>query len=337
MQRPAGKRGIWAGIVAAALLGEDVAWAQGFPAQPAAPVVCTPCPSAVTTLAKGLRPTSLAADDTNVYFTDSYSMATGYRAVGKVPIGGGSPATLYASQAGITNSSLQLAGGYLYWADQRGVWSISTAGGAAIQLLHTGSGTYLLSSHTLVHAPSRGDAYLMFHSNQQSSNLFAMSTVLFFWTWTKLFSASDGIFYYPYSVTADATRIYFLSFGGRLFSKPRAGGAPTELATGADNSVLTTDGIGLYFVKDSSIMSISVEGGPISTFATGCSSVTDMVIDGKQLYWTCASNGTVMRQALGGGIGPTTLASGQSSPSCLTVHGDRVYFGTQNALKSVAK
>jgi len=124
---------------------------------------------------------------------------------------------------------------------------------------------------------------------------------------------------------------------GRLFSKPRAGGAPTELATGANNSVLATDGIGLYFVKDSSIMSISVEGGPISTFATGCSSVTDMVIEGKQLYWTCASNGTVMRQDLGGGIGPTTLASGQSSPSCLTVHGDRVYFGTQNALKSVAK
>jgi hypothetical protein len=253
----------------------------------------------------------------------------------KVPLGGGAPTALHSTIQAHEFSSLQLVGGSLFWSDERGVWVVSTAGGTFIRLLKTEATG--LPRHNLIHAQGPNDDYRLFHVNQALTNIFAGRPSLILWSWTKLFSASDGFNNYPYTLTADSNRVYYVRPGGYIYSIPRTGGTPSFLAVAASKTFVVTDGTDVYFFNGKSIQSVPVEGGATTTFSSGFADVSDMAIDTGTLYWTCSSCGTVMKKPLNGFQEGSTLAINQNAPTCLAVRGDRVYFGTHNELKWVAK
>jgi hypothetical protein len=289
------------------------------------------------TLATNVNVTSIAVDDTHAYFTGTVYSGVDSGGVFKVPIGGGVPVKLDSNSDPYNKDigSLQVVGGTLYWSDNEGVWLVGTAGGTAFKILETGGDN--LPPHNLIYATGPGDDYRLFHINHWFENVFALSPSLIFWNATELLSDQDGFNYYPYSLTADSTRVYFMAPGGRIYSIPRTGGTtPVFLAQAASKAIHTTDGVHVYFFRGTSIQRVPVQGGPVRNFASGYADVADMVIDDGTLYFVCSSCGTVMKQALNA-TQAFPLAIQQNSPRTIAVHGNRVYFGTQNSLKSVAK
>jgi hypothetical protein len=74
-------------------------------------------------------------------------------------------------------------------------------------------------------------------------------------------------------------------------------------------------------------MKIALSGGTPRTLASNQGPV-GIAVDATSVYWTDwtdSGEGTVMKVPIGGGD-PTTLASGQSSPSCLAVDETSVYW-----------
>jgi hypothetical protein len=190
------------------------------------------------TLAIGVRPTSLALDGNNVYFTNMKDVLTAK--IAKVPLGGGAVTSLWNSNS--IPSSIAERDGQLYWSvmspslDPAGLYTFPITGGTptvlvsrnndleqpqAVQVRGTGSGP-------------TADVHV-YYANAYYSQLFDVHLVGGTTTTTELLPPHLPMslaFYYPYGVLSTSSTLVFVNDTGDLYTVPKAGGTPTLQTTG---------------------------------------------------------------------------------------------------------
>lgn len=292
----------------------------------------------IQTLASNVRPTSIALDATNVYFTDTFNLNA---QVAGLPRAGGTKTVFH--QTTTLPSSLVRQGSMLYWVDftsgssDGGVWGAATSGSsAAFQISHRNDS---VTSHQALAVYETGNSLL----THQTHVLFADA-----WT-SKLYDLRLSLLgttevslvpdampnYYPYSVAIDSSHIYFThDTGGGLWRVPYAGGVPTQLVDAEERAPLVVEDGRIYFLRNGDIKTKPAAGGATTTFVDSVGTVTAMVAKNDFLYWACSSCNAISKKPLAGGA-VTTVVSAQSNLLSLAVDATHVYFGTTSALKRV--
>lgn len=123
------------------------------------------------------------------------------------------------------------------------------------------------------------------------------------------------------------------------------GHCQTTLVTGQDVSDMAVDATHVYWTNDApstggnnTVMKVSVDGGALTTLASGQIHPRNVVLDATHVYWTnnvpSDGAGTVMKVPLGGGAS-TTLAAGQESLFGLAVNATSVFWSYRGFPNSV--
>lgn len=344
-------RGLWLGLW---LLAPSAGCGQADPRDPQAgaqqELICLPvCKPGPVTLLSGVTPTSIALSDTNAYFTNASIVDE----VARVPIAGGAKTILAtASQASLEMTSLVRVESSLFWArlsdsDRGGVWTVSTSGGAATQLSHHAGDvigdlpTQALASYASSAGIFNPTTHLLF-GDTLLGQIYDTRLSLLGVTDVSLLPAFGpcNSIPYPFALVLDAKYVYFTHDGDEsVYRAPRAGGTATPLVeckAGVKHSTLAIDGSTLFFQQHSELKQVAVTGGAVSTFAPVGGPVTAMVAQSGVVYWACGSCGSVVKKSVAGGDS-AVVASRQGNVRSLAVDDKYVYFGTDTALKRVAK
>lgn len=118
--------------------------------------------------------------------------------------------------------------------------------------------------------------------------------------------------------------------GGNIRSVGTEGGASTllasQLGTGGP-SVLAVAGDRLFWPTSGGLQTVSIDGGPVTTFLVGeaPARASSIAADDLYVYWTVPQDQTVNRMSLGGGP-VDVLASDQGYPNGIAADGKNVYW-----------
>ena len=119
--------------------------------------------------------------------------------------------------------------------------------------------------------------------------------------------------------------VYWVNYGGTIVMRaPIDGKGPTEtVVPGAAPTGSTQNGgyiavgkTAIYWTSggssatSGSVMTLPLDGGSPTPFATGQDGISDVAVDDTTVYWTNGNGGTVMAQAMAGGAA-VTLADKQ--------------------------
>jgi hypothetical protein len=131
----------------------------------------------------------------------------------------------------------------------------------------------------------------------------------------------------PQLLAVDASNLYWSDTAGNVNSMALSGGSPVVLAAAAfPTSLVAFDGRA-YWQTPSAVYSC-LSGTPCSSLysADPGGSFSGMATDGADLYWADAA-GAVMKCALGPACAqPSVIASGQDTPSIVTVDAESVFW-----------
>jgi hypothetical protein len=148
----------------------------------------------------------------------------------------------------------------------------------------------------------------------------------------------------PLYVVLDASHIYWNSGGdGTVWQANRDGSASKQLASGLSVNHLgyiAADLSSVYYTDllAGTVSSVPINGGNSVLVAQGQGRPTGLAVGALALYWSNATSGTIMRQALGVAVGPPTpIASSLATPNALALDGLEVYLSQNVQLGSVAK
>jgi hypothetical protein len=307
-------------------------------------VTCLLCPQTVT-LVSGVNPTSIALDDTYVYFTNAASLP--YE-LDRAPLAGGTKTKIASNNSNM--NSLTRVGSVLYWGDfsgsssASGVWQMSTPGatGTASQVNHHPSDAGQARQAVAVYfsglsgtIPTR---HVLFASILEAA-IWDYRTLLFSTTEVSLLPPNDPVThlnYYPYSLVIDSSRVYFTHDTSQgVWSAPLTGGAAKQLASGVNRDSLAIYAGQLYFQMGADLVTMPAGGGVITTLVPNVDAISQLIEHNGTLFWTSASKGTVSKLSLAPGSTRGVLAFGQTSPQPLAADDAWVYFGTSTALKRI--
>jgi hypothetical protein len=323
---------------------DDLIWQGGAALFCPPPNVCGPAP---TTLATGVTPTSIVSDGSTLWFTN-FSPGTGPKVI-RMPAVGGTMTTVVSGS--MHSVSIRRSGQRVYWSNfdsDAGVFALPTKTTTPRQVLadmNDQNQTQGLAVARTPNAPST-DVHI-YWANATTAHLWDIHQFadpnfpgLLSYSVTSLLppiDPFDGTNYYPFSVTVDKKRVYFIEDSRTLQSVSRSGGATTRLDDHTEDiNALATDGTSLFYVKGGLIKKLPVGGGEATTFSGADGTVTAMTVKDGYLYWTCSTCGTVTKQRIAGGL-TVYLANGQTSPACIAVDDTYVYWGTTDALKRVLR
>jgi hypothetical protein len=307
------------------------------------PNVCGPAP---TTLATGVTPTSIVSDGTTLWFTN-LSAGLGPKVL-RMPAAGGAMTTV--ASGSMHSVSIGRSSSRVYWSNfdmDAGVFALPRNTTDARQVfadMNDQNQTQGLAVARTPNAPST-DVHL-YWGNATTAHLWDIhqfpdpsSPGGVSYSVTSLLppiDPFDGTNYYPFSVTVDKERVYFIEDNRQIQSVSRSGGATTRLDDHAERQAIATDGTSLFYVEEGLIRKLPVGGGERETFSGADGTVTAMTVKDGFLYWTCSTCGTVQKQRIAGGL-TVYLANGQDSPACIAVDDTYVYWGTTDALKRVRR
>ena len=131
----------------------------------------------------------------------------------------------------------------------------------------------------------------------------------------------------PQGITVDTQHVYWTTNTSRLMRASTDGSDVTELINGSATSFaftgLALDESQIYWASrgiidsnDGSVMKMPIQGGPVTTLATGQSDPSRIVVDVNNVYWTNVGdfnkNVGLMKIPINGGT-PTTLVSTQTA------------------------
>jgi len=248
----------------------------------------------------GGDPVTLAATQTMPEFM-TIDAASAYwasdDAVGKVPLGGGTTATLVSGRQGITG--ITVAGDYLYWAEaglgEGAILKIPVDGGVAVTLASGqidrlgisvfGSNVYFGGSSNIEDVPSDGGLPVLLTP-----------------------ADAGGVV----QIAVNATHVYWTSSAGTLMTVPIDGGVPVALVlgrTGTWGAVIDSaniywteyrpDGIvasaPLTRIMSNPLFGGATTGGAIVTLASMQAGPFGIAIDDASVYWTNAIGGQVLK------------------------------------------
>lgn len=151
----------------------------------------------------------------------------------------------------------------------------------------------------------------------------------------------------PMGIAVTAGGVVYWFNDGSLMAT--GGGATSVVADAKAGNLngLAVDSANVYWsewgcgcpTSDGTINRIALEGGGVTTLASGLAHPSAMAIDGTHVYWVTAAGGEVMKVSLGGD-GLTTLATGAEGLAGIAVDADSVYWinsGEINAPSSLSK
>jgi hypothetical protein len=288
-----------------AVSGSDVYWASVAWDSDAGPSgwgtvqTVTTDGGAVTVLGAGLLPLSVVADDANVYWTTMES-----RDDAGVQIQGaqilrtpraGGTTTVLLSGANIT-AALAIDAQNLYW----GAGATAGATGGVVMAMPLAGGT----PTTLATA-----------STGQNVDAVAADGEAVYWA-THMYSQANV----PSGTLSKVT------LATRVVSTLAATELPAAVTVGPS---------GVYWTDNGRVLTVGLDGGPVTTIATSDTGTTGPVaIDAASVYWSDAAN--IWKAPLGGGA-PTVLAplrQGYGAATGLAVDGTSVYWATTVACAS---
>ncbi len=288
------------------------------------------------TLATNVRPTSIALDESNIYYTDTFNLMA---EVASRPLAGGAKTVLHGTYT--LPSSIVRLGSAVFWVNftnsqpDGGVWTAPTSGAGIAIKLASHQNPVVAQRALAAYSVGSGVSYRahVFYGDAWSSKLYEIRRSLFGVTETSLVPDA-ALNYYPFGVAIDGTHIYFTNdVGHGLWRVPYAGGVPTELVESEQQpGALVVTGGQIYYVSEGDIKTKPAAGGAASTFAESVGTLQGMVAANGYLYWACSSCNTIRKKPLSGGSA-TLLATGHANLRSLAVNATHVYFGTDTALK----
>jgi hypothetical protein len=310
--------------------------------------VCQP-----VVLASGVCPTSIAVDDTSVYFTHD---VLGSWAVESVPKAGGTVTVLatQTSLADIYGDSVAVLDGIVYFITLRAggdnVLESVPAGGGPVTVVagFNVGGSIRQPTRAVVTAASgvywANEEGGILHVDLSGNQTFVVDPDVLVHLDQN---PSDVSLPYPVTLAVDSNNVYFTPNStialDYLCSAPLAGGPVTTIANVPDPLVhgelplsaasMVSDGVNVYWATlqaPGAMFQVPVAPvGARSLFTQAINpgaTVTSLALDTTRLYWTeHAALGTVGAAALGTGVA-TPLAVGQSYPFAIASDATSVYW-----------
>ncbi len=261
---------------------------------------CSNRECSILTLASGqLKPNALAVDGTSVYFVNE-----GNGVVNKMNKDGTGLGTIVPFASGVESpQAIATDGTNIFWANynvsaarklRRA--SITGAAPADVDVSHgTFSGFLAMGGGKVVWTNRYGTDHV-YKADANGTNVAIVATGNFEPGW----------------VAADATHIYWASYGNATIYKTPIGAGPCTMGNGGTCQVLTTansvyalaiDANNVYFtelVATGAVRKISKNGGAVTTLATGQPVPQTIATDGVHVYWGNfgnAAGGTSIRRA----------------------------------------
>ncbi|MHB8418394.1 MAG: NHL repeat-containing protein [Myxococcales bacterium] len=310
------------------------------------PQVCCGCNCTVlATLQR--RPSAVAADARNVYWTDYGSTANDFQdgAVYQMPVGGGPILALATGQTAAGALAVDQAN--VYWVTGFSGCPLPDAG----QPCPANSGTV-----NQIPIGGGGPALLL-AAGQAYPTAIAVSNGLVYWSIEGPNAGLNGpgsVNAVPiggsggvqtlvpsinncFGMTVDSQSVYWTSNGdGTVMSMPLAGGTPATLASGQDNIYqVLVDPSDAYWWAYSfgdggapthDLMAVPLDGsaapGPLATGVLA----DQMVQDAIRLYWTDYDDGLIQLMPKDASAGPTTVCGGQILPEGIAIGGSALFW-----------
>ena len=278
-----------------------------------------------TVLKKGLKATSaLAADGFNVYWVED---AEG--SVTRLSKKGGAMMMFYSSPSGGFDkpSSLVVDESNVYWTQHV---KSAAAGGAPL-------GSVMMASK------DGGSPTALAQNIRDELKSLALDAKNVYWlagaSVMRAAKAGGGASILakldaPTSVASDGKNVYWTSASGsvmRMFPNP--GSKPETIAKDQDkpDNVLVDDA-SIFWTAGSKVMSMTKTTPTMKTLATSDGAIVDVAMDATHVYWVgvnASGDGVVMRAAKDGSAPAEKLASGQASPTGITVDKSAIYWATR--------
>ncbi len=263
------------------------------------------------------RPSSLAVDATNIYWTIGDGSPNG--AVMKAPLSKG-PSTLLATGQDYPFDVVVDATS-VYWANHFAVMKCSIAGGDV---------TTLASGRDSIAGIAVDAAAVYFGTVGSSTGGGAVMRVpIEGGTPTVLASRAA-----PFDLATDGVNVYWTSFGGTVTSIPSAGGAATTLVSGQKMcGAIALDATNVYWSAgtNGAIMKVPLAGGVPVTLAMG-GDPTNLIVSGSNIYWTMPAANELKTVSVEGG---TADLLGSAPVENLAVDAQSVYWS--NFLGNILK
>jgi hypothetical protein len=292
-------------------------------------------------LASETKPTSVAINDDDVYWTSIQPVINDGPILLSVPKVGGAVQTLLSATPRLVafSNSVALNDSYVFWTmkfvGSYEVWRKPLAGGAASMLF---SSTFPVTQpRSLV--TSGEDVYW---SHAGVSQLYRITPA---GTATSLVH-QPALFFYPFTAVIADTHAFFVRDEPRdLYRVPLGDVAsvPELLSSvpgfGLGENAIASDGVRVFWASSfapGAVMSVPVGGGATTTLTVAPCTITGMAVHGGDIFWVCKDPGKVMRMPVWGGA-PVTLASGQNDPNSIAVDAESVVWTNADAVMSLPR
>lgn len=257
------------------------------------------------------------------------------------PDAGSAPASLAAAAAGppVTvvaknvhaSAAIAVDLNAIYWVDEIGgeVARAPKRGGLTMTLYEAAGTTFSPGSSVLVDG---GDVYWIADTEQGTVRQSALRhleknggkpTTIASSTTSRL-----------YGLSVDDTSVYWVS-GGVVTRAPKAGGAPSPVATGlAGADAVAVDDSDAYVTlagteskqfADGSLVVVPKKGGAAKVRVAGSARAANVLLDAKNVYWQAASGVMKVGKA---GSAPAALATPDATIDDLALDDAYVYFAT---------
>jgi hypothetical protein len=131
-------------------------------------------------------------------------------------------------------------------------------------------------------------------------------------------------------LTVHGNQLYYLgSSQESIFAVPTSGGAATSVASGPNLRDLALDKSHLYFTScrtcNGFAAADTLATSQVAILADGRCCPWGIAVDASEVYWSEATGGAIVKEALAGGA-LTNVASVSGSPAALTIDGSDVYW-----------